>query len=362
MDCRILYAEHSVQAQQVPRTPHRLAIIIPYYQRQAGILRRCLASIFAQKLNSLIEIQVVVVDDASPWSAKEELRDLQIPEQMRVDVITRENGGPGAARNSGLDHASRGADFIAFIDSDDTWKADHVQRAVDALGGSHDLYFADYLQWEGLRNFDTRKFGVFMRMGRSSSRQPLATVKDVWLCSNIDIIPYAVKESVAHTSSIVYRTSAFSTCQFDEELWYGEDDLFVLDLLFSSVQSCISTNVEVELGLGENIFFDSWSWDSENNVRRCYYQFLTYKKIQRRYPLSFELNEEVVRIIRTWRPVLTFFIMRQLLKGRGVSPSLLLSLVREDPLFVAAFPLNVVRAAGQWAVGKLRGIPAFHQK
>jgi succinoglycan biosynthesis protein ExoW len=343
--------KHSTQ--RVLGSPPRLAIIVPYFQREAGILRRCLASIFAQKMNSIIEMHVIVVDDASPQPAYEELTRIQIPEQISVDVITRINGGPGAARNSGLDHVPPATDFVAFIDSDDTWRDEHIQRAVDALGSSNDLYFSDYLQWGGFSHFDSKNFGAFVRMGQSSALQRFETVKGVRVFSNEDIIPYAVKEFVAHTSSIVYRRSKFSTCRFDEELrWAGEDDLFLLDLLFSSTQICVSTEIEVELGSGVNIFFSSFGWDSENNVKRLLCNFLAQKYIQRRYQLNSELHETVKRRIRSWSASLTFFIIRRVLKGKSVPLSLLLLLLRKEPLFFVAFPANIFRAAVEWASGK----------
>jgi succinoglycan biosynthesis protein ExoW len=339
--------------------PPTLAIIVPYYQRKAGILRRCLACILSQKVNPTIGIHVIIVDDGSPWPATEELRNIQIPEHMKVDVVTRNNGGPAAARNSGLDHVFCETDYIAFVDSDDTWRDDHIQRAINALGSSSDLYVSDHLQWAGPSNLGTREFGGFIKTKQSSTSLPLATIEGVFVISNADIIPYAIKEFIAHTSSIVYRREKFMTCRFDERQWYGEDDIFLLDLLFSSTQTCVSTEIEVELGFGENIFFGSWSWDSENNLKRCYYQFITYKKIRRRYQLGPELHETVTRIIRSWRPALTFFIMRRLLKGRAVPFSLLLSLLREDPVFFASLPLNVLRAALEWTFGRIRGEPAF---
>jgi succinoglycan biosynthesis protein ExoW len=97
-----------------------VAIIVPYYQQEAGTLRRCLDSIFAQKVDPIIIMHVIIVDDESIWPAREELCDVDIPGNITIEVITRRNGGPGAARNSGLDHVSSATDFIAFIDSDDT--------------------------------------------------------------------------------------------------------------------------------------------------------------------------------------------------------------------------------------------------
>jgi succinoglycan biosynthesis protein ExoW len=346
--------------QRTPRSDPALAVIVPYFQNEAEILRRCLASIFDQKLNSKIWIHVIIVDDASPWPAKEELRDVQIPEHITVKIITRDNGGPGAARNTGLDYVPGETDFIAFIDSDDTWRVDHIQRALDALGSFNDLYFTDHLQWEGFSNQNRREFGA--RVGRSSTFRPHARVAGVWICANADIIRYAVQEVVAHTSTIVYRKSKLAKCRFDEELWYAEDDLFFLDLLFSSTHACVSTESEVSLGLGVNIFFSSWSWDSENNLKRCCHQLVFYTKVRRRPNASRELNETVRRAIRSHRPVVVFFIVRQLLKGRKVPLGVFVSLVRHDPQFITTFPANIVRAAARWVTGKFQGNPAFHQK
>jgi succinoglycan biosynthesis protein ExoW len=318
-----------------------------------------LESIFAQKMDPTIRMRVIIVDDTSPWPAKEELGDVKIPEQITVEVITRRNGGPGAARNSGLDHVSSATDFIAFIDSDDTWRDDHIQRAIDALGTSNDLYFSDYVRWEGFSNFGASEFGALV--GRGSTSQALPGMNGVWVYANEDLIPHAVREFLTHSSTLVFRQRALSTCRFDEELWYGEDYLFFFDLLNSSSRTCVSTESEVELGFGVNLYFSSWSWESEANIRRCCYYFIAHKRMRRRCRLRPELYKSLTKTIRDYRPTLTFFLLRQLSKGRAVNLRLAL-LLREDPLFFAAFPVNAVRAASQWVFGKIQGKPAFHGK
>ena len=335
-----------------------VAIIVPYYQREAGILRRCLGSILAQKTDETVQMHVIIVDDASPWPAKEELRDIEIPEQIIVEIITRSNGGPGAARNSGLDHVSSATDFIAFIDSDDTWRHDHIQRAVDALGTSNDLYFSDYVRWEGFSNFGTTKFGALV--GCDSTAR-VSGMTGVWVYLNKDLIPHAVKEILTHSSALVLRQKTLSVCRFDEELWYGEDYLFFFDLVNSSSRICISTQTEVELGFGVNLYFSSWSWESEANIRRCCYYLIAHGRMRRRCRLRPELYRLLTQTIRECRPTLTFFLLRQLLKGRAVNLPLVL-LLREDPLFFATFPMNAVRAASQWIFAKKQGKPAFYGK
>jgi succinoglycan biosynthesis protein ExoW len=336
----------------------KVAIIVPYYQREADILRRCLKSIFAQKTDQTLRMHVIIVDDASPLSAKEELRDVEIPKQITVEIIARGNGGPGAARNVGLDHVSSTADFIAFIDSDDTWRDDHIQRAVDALGTSNDLYFSDHRQWADFSYLQSIEFDAWF--GQGSISQPVAMMNGVRVCSNDDLFPYAVEAWLAHISTVVCRRSTIAACRFYEDLrWGGEDHLFFLDLLISSSRTCISTETEVELGFGINIFLSSWSWESENNLRRFNCQFIAQKRIRREYRLSAQLDGAVARKIRGWRVPLSFFILRQLLKGRMVPSGVLLLLFQEDPIFFAILPMNVLRAAAEWAFCKILGKQAF---
>ena len=69
----------------------RVCVVIPYYQRRAGILRRALDSVFAQDCTAILH--VVIVDDGSPVSAAHELETLSIPPR---EVITQVNGGSPA--------------------------------------------------------------------------------------------------------------------------------------------------------------------------------------------------------------------------------------------------------------------------
>jgi succinoglycan biosynthesis protein ExoW len=336
----------------------RVAIIVPYYQREAQILRRCLASIFAQKTDPTIRMHVIIVDDTSPWPAREELHDIEIPEQITVEVITRINGGPGAARNSGLDHVPRATEYIAFIDSDDTWRDDHIQRALDSLGTSNDLYFSDYLRWDGFSNLGASQFGALV--GRDSTAR-VPGMNGVWVYFNEELIPHAAKEFLTHSSALVFRQETLSICRFNEDLWYGEDYLFFFDLLSFSSRTCISTQTEVELGLGVNLYFSSWSWDSTSNIRRRCYDLIAYKRVRRRCRFRPDLYRLLTQTIRGYRLALAFFFLRQLSKGPAVDHCLAL-LLREDPLFFAAFPVYALRAASQWIRGKKHGKPAFHGK
>lgn len=61
-----------------------------------------------------------------------------------VQVITQVNAGVAAARNRGV--AELGTEWVAFLDSDDLWLPDHIERVGAAIRSTHgaaELYFDD---------------------------------------------------------------------------------------------------------------------------------------------------------------------------------------------------------------------------
>lgn len=92
-------------------------VIIPAYNIADAMLFRCLSSIAFQDI--LSDLQVTIVDDASTTENYEEVANHFRP-FMNVQVLRlQENGGPGVARQYGIDHTSNG--YLVFIDADDTF-------------------------------------------------------------------------------------------------------------------------------------------------------------------------------------------------------------------------------------------------
>src|SRR5271168_5351830 len=123
--------------------PH-IAVIIPYYQRSQGILRRALESILAQKLPPDVAVHVIVVDDGSPAPATPEAEGLSFISPFCLTVVRKPNVGVAAARDEGLQRADDSTDYITFLDSDDAWEPEHIAQAVTALGRGYDYYFTDH--------------------------------------------------------------------------------------------------------------------------------------------------------------------------------------------------------------------------
>ena len=105
-----------------------VSVIMPAYEAGKTI-ERALLSIAAQTQRPK---EVIVVDDGSADDTVEIVRSLR--HRMRgveLRLYRQPHLGPGAARNRGL-AASRGQ-YVAFLDSDDLWLPEKLERSLKAL-------------------------------------------------------------------------------------------------------------------------------------------------------------------------------------------------------------------------------------
>lgn len=94
-----------------------LSIIVPVYNVEK-YLDRCIQSLLQQKYKN---IEIILVDDGATDSSGK-MCDDYATKYSWIRVIHQENGGLGAARNTGVVAAKGG--YIAFVDSDDWVKLD----------------------------------------------------------------------------------------------------------------------------------------------------------------------------------------------------------------------------------------------
>ena len=105
---------------------NKIDIIIPAYNVPDNILSRCLASIACQDIVN--DLEVTIVDDASTEQNYAEVIKNFNP-MLKINLLRYEtNGGPGVARQYGLDHTSNG--YITFIDADDTFNGAFALKAL----------------------------------------------------------------------------------------------------------------------------------------------------------------------------------------------------------------------------------------
>ena len=101
-------------------------VIIPAYNVPDHILFRCLASIACQDIVS--DLEVTIVDDASTQQNYAKVIK-NFSSIMKINLLRYEtNGGPGVARQYGIDHTHNG--YLTFIDADDTFNGSFALKAL----------------------------------------------------------------------------------------------------------------------------------------------------------------------------------------------------------------------------------------
>jgi hypothetical protein len=102
-----------------------ITVVVPLFDKASHVLR-ALCSVADQ---SVAPHEVIVVDDGSTDGGPDLVEGLRDP---RIRLLRRSPPGPGgyAARNLGVEAAA--APWVAFLDADDAWKPDHLER-LDAL-------------------------------------------------------------------------------------------------------------------------------------------------------------------------------------------------------------------------------------
>lgn len=106
----------------------QISVIMPVYNG-AAVIGRALKTVFAQSFD---RYEVIVVDDGSTDDLDAAVRGF---EDSRVRVLRQTpNRGAAAARNVGIRAAA--AEYIAFLDCDDEWLPDKLDRQYAVLRAS----------------------------------------------------------------------------------------------------------------------------------------------------------------------------------------------------------------------------------
>lgn len=100
-----------------------VSVVIPTFNRSATIAA-AIESVLQQTYH---DIELIVVDDGSTDGTSQVLRGFG----DRVRVVRQANAGPSSARNRGV-AAARGC-LLAFLDSDDVWLPEKIERQVTLL-------------------------------------------------------------------------------------------------------------------------------------------------------------------------------------------------------------------------------------
>ena len=98
----------------------RVSVVVPAFKAE-GTIRRALDSLRAQTCQ---DFETLVIDDGSP----DEVAAIVAAEYPEVRLIRQENAGVSRTRNRGA--AEGRGEFVSFLDSDDEWAPEKLERQL----------------------------------------------------------------------------------------------------------------------------------------------------------------------------------------------------------------------------------------
>jgi glycosyltransferase involved in cell wall biosynthesis len=175
-----------------------VTVIIPTYNR-AHLLSRAIRSVLCQTFQ---EWELIIVDDGSVDNTEEIVKSFSDP---RIRYIRHQaNRGSSAARNTGIQMA-RGK-YIAFLDSDDEWLPEKLEKQLNIFENSDDEVGVVY----------TGAVFIDDENGKQRIKKPRAKG---WI-----FIEELAFNPVGSTSRVMVKRECFDKCGgFDEEMPCHED-------------------------------------------------------------------------------------------------------------------------------------------
>ena len=180
----------------------KISLIIPVYN-EAPFLKRCLDSV---KNQSKAFDEVIVIDDASSDNSLEIIN--EYADAFQIYHLSK-NRGVSYTRNFGIDKAS--SEYITFLDSDDELLINTCELMHEAIN----LFNDDMIQFNHIRYYEK----INKKVVKNPNGDGCFNIVDFMQCNSWWGVWNKVfkKEAIKHP--------------FDCTLSYGEDGLFILNML-----------------------------------------------------------------------------------------------------------------------------------
>jgi glycosyltransferase involved in cell wall biosynthesis len=296
----------------------KVSVVIPAYNAMA-YLPETVESVLKQ---TFTDFEVLIIDDGSSdhivqWAS-------QVTDR-RVKLISQENQGVSAARNTGIAHAK--GEYVAFLDADDLWEPTKLEKQVhclennpaaglvytwsaliDQLGNPLGILLASHIEgnvWEQIVVKDMISNGSSPMVRRScfetvgvfdpDRKISGAADRDMWIRIAASYPFIVVKEPLTlyrrHPQSMAKNRSEMlqATRQMFEKIFQSVP----LDLLHLRNQSYAWMNI-----------FEAWASVEERNYKEAIHfrqqAFLHYPQI--RYSWHYKRLSLVIAMLRWFGP------------------------------------------------------------
>lgn len=211
-------------------------IIIPVYNTPIDDLKRCLSSIERQSFKNY---KVYIIDDGS-FDEVRNFLDEYVRDKDEVIVKHVVNGGVSRARNIGIDSSS--AEYLTFVDSDDTLEENFLEEAFSLIKDNDlDLVIGGYNEVKNGDVVKVRKcddgFYIYDKSNLDLVMDKLLSGKLREDNKKIDSLP------TGRIYTRLYKRSVLGDLRFNSSLGMSEDTLFMIDFMDRVKQIGLSSSI-----------------------------------------------------------------------------------------------------------------------
>jgi glycosyltransferase involved in cell wall biosynthesis len=203
-------------------------VVIPTYNR-AALVAEAIASVLDQHFR---DFEVVIVDDGSTDDTSNVLGRFSAND-ARVRSLTLPHGGAAKARNAAIEEPGQ-HHYVAFLDADDLWHPDHLEKAVETLEDQPTiaLFFGGYERPDRIGLSSNSKLQSSENRRSARTRASHLLMNDLYLLEPVDCVQAFLRSEFApHTATVVVRCAAVKRKDwFDVNLEVYEDLEFFLHL------------------------------------------------------------------------------------------------------------------------------------
>jgi glycosyltransferase involved in cell wall biosynthesis len=240
-----------------------VSIIVPVYNAEKYI-KRCLDSVCGQ---TYTDLEIILINDGSNDGSLVVLQTYAASDD-RIRVISQENKGVAAARNTGLRNVN--GDFILYVDSDDWIEPDMIERMMN-LSVKGDIVFCGNDNAESemqSKRFNNPEIEIW-----DNDKQLLEFMKH--------------KRMTGMLWNKLIKTSLTEGIQFNENTGYGEDAEFLWQVLKRS-QKMVVTNEILYHHVDNDLSISSLSFSDRKYSSIPMWENIN-KEVEREYPQLVEL-------------------------------------------------------------------------
>lgn len=198
------------------------SIIVSIYNTEV-YLEDCIKSVINQDLDFKSNVQLILVDDGSSDDSKEIALKYEELYPENITVLSKENGGPGSARNLGLKYAT--GKYVNFLDSDDQLSKNTLKNVKEFFDKNDVNIIAIPLQYIGTKEVRHKLNDKFLK----------TQVVDVY--EDYEYPQLSIP-------SCFIKSEIFGDLCFGEEIPLGEDAVLINQLLINEGKYALLNNTE----------------------------------------------------------------------------------------------------------------------